>query len=84
MPIPLIGDLIFKGVDSVPFVYPILKVIPWLAALFLAKVWFGGASNKSERVMHSKVVMITVNFIHQPPKSNSDFLRVARQALVQR
>ena len=63
MPIPLIGDLIFKGIGSVPFAYPILKSLPWILALFLAKLWFGGASNKSERVMHSKVVMITVSTV---------------------
>ena len=60
MPLPLIADILFKGIDSVPFVYPILKTVPWLMALFLTKLWFGGASNKSERLMHSKVIMITV------------------------
>ena len=60
MPLPLIAEAVFKGVDSVPFLYPVLKTLPWLFALFLAKQWFGGASNKSERTMHSKVIMITV------------------------
>ena len=83
MPIPLIGDIIFKGIDSVPFIYPILKTLPWLIALFLAKLWFGGAVNKSERLMHSKVIMITVNSIGNPSKSDADASRVARQVSVQ-
>jgi len=63
MPIPLLGDLLFKGIHSVPFAVPILKALPCLLLIYLLKIYFGGARNTSERLMRSKVIMITV---HQP------------------
>ena len=64
MPIPLLADVIFEGIHTIPFAIPILKTLPWLILVALLKIYFGGASNTSERVMHSKVIMITVP---QPP-----------------
>jgi len=64
MPIPLLGDLLFKGVHNVPFAVPILKTLPCLLIVYLLKIYFGGARNTSERLMRSKVIMITV-----PPTS---------------
>ena len=61
MPIPLFADVVFKGVDAVPFAVPILKALPWVVLTWVLKWYFGGASNTSERLMHSKVVMITVS-----------------------
>ena len=61
MPIPLFADVVFKGVDAVPFGLPILKALPWVVLTWVLKWYFGGASNTSERLMHSKVVMITVS-----------------------
>lgn len=60
MPIPLLGDLVFKGVHSVPFAVPILKITPCLVIIYLLKLYFSGATNNSERLMRSKVIMITV------------------------
>lgn len=60
MPIPLLADVLFKGINSIPYAVTILTTIPWLIALVLLKLYFGGASNTSERLMHSKVIMITV------------------------
>lgn len=60
MPIPLLADIAFKGVSSVPFALPVLKTLPWLVAVWLLKLYFGGANNKSERLMHSKVILVTV------------------------
>lgn len=60
MPIPLFADVVFKGKDAVPFALPILKALPWVVLTWVLKWYFGGASNTSERLMHSKVVMITV------------------------
>lgn len=54
-------EAVINGVDSVPYFWPIVKSIPWLVALFLAKVFFGGASNTSERNLHGKVVLVTVS-----------------------
>ena len=63
MPLPMLVEAVFKGFDSIPYAYPILKTLPWLAFLSLLKVYFGGARNTSERLMHSKVVMITVDHL---------------------
>lgn len=60
MPIPLLGDIVFRGPDSIPYVLPVLKALPWVVLTWLAKWYFGGASNTSERLMHSKVIMVTV------------------------
>ncbi|KAJ9347787.1 hypothetical protein DTO027B9_8891 [Paecilomyces variotii] len=59
MPVHFIVKGVSEGFPSIPYLYPVLKVVPWLILLAALKVYFGGASNKSERLMHSKVVMIT-------------------------
>ena len=63
MPLPLLADAIFKGISSIPFAIPVLKTLPWLVLVYLLKYYFGGASNTSERLMHSKVIMITVRIV---------------------
>lgn len=63
MPIPLITQGIRDGISSIPYAAPILKVLPWVLILAALKYYFGGARNGSERVMHSKVVMVTVRFL---------------------
>jgi hypothetical protein len=60
MPLPLLADVLFQGISSVPFAIPALKVISWIGLVIVLKFYCGGASNSSERSMHSKVVMITV------------------------
>ncbi|KAK2766752.1 hypothetical protein FQN54_006066 [Arachnomyces sp. PD_36] len=59
MPLPIIAQGVEGGISSIPYAIPILKTIPWLVALVLLKIYFGGARNTSERLMHSKVVMVT-------------------------
>ncbi|RAL13028.1 putative oxidoreductase [Aspergillus homomorphus CBS 101889] len=59
MPIPLIVQGVTEGVSSIPFAWTILKLVPWVVVIAALKFYFGGARNASERVMHSKVVMIT-------------------------
>lgn len=59
MPIPILGDIISKGLYNVPYAVPTLKTVACLLAIYLLKLYFGGASNTSERLMRSKVVMIT-------------------------
>ena len=66
MPVPLLAEVAFGGLSRVPWVYTVLKTAPWLVALYLLKVYFGGARNRSERLMHSKVVMITVGARQHP------------------
>ena len=62
MPVPLIAELLEKGVpEEFPsWLYTVLKTIPWLLVMAALKYYFGGARNSSERNMHSKVVIMTV------------------------
>ncbi|KAL2852131.1 hypothetical protein BJX68DRAFT_59492 [Aspergillus pseudodeflectus] len=59
MPIPLITKGITEGLSSIPHIYTVLKFAPWLLLIVALKYYFGGARNESERLMHSKVVMVT-------------------------
>ncbi|KAL9098291.1 MAG: hypothetical protein Q9163_006027 [Psora crenata] len=59
MPIPLLAELASGGIHVIPFAIPALKTLPWLILLLLSKLYFGGARNNSERLMRSKVVLIT-------------------------
>lgn len=59
MPVPLISQVFAEGFDSIPYLRPILKAVPWLALLYVLKRYFGGAANTSERNMHGKVVLVT-------------------------
>lgn len=60
MPIPLIAQGIQEGIGSIPYAWTVIKTAPWLLLLAALKYYFGGARNTSERLMHSKVVMVTV------------------------
>lgn len=60
MPIPVLVKGVTEGLSSIPFIYTVFKVLPWVLVLGFLKFYFGGARNKSERLMHSKVVMVTV------------------------
>lgn len=62
MPLHMGAQALFGGIDSVPYLWSALKVVPWLGLLFLVKMYFSGTSNTSERNMHGKVVMVTVRF----------------------
>ncbi len=61
MPVPVITQLLADGFDSIPYLWPVLKTLPWLIGLYLVKAYFEGARNGSERNMHGKVVMVTVS-----------------------
>ena len=83
MPLPLLADVLFKGISSVPFAVPLLKILPWIALVIILKLYFGGASNASERLMHSKVIMITVLnefIIYSKETKMLRFCRVGLQA----
>lgn len=60
MPIHMLASAIFEGASLLPFVVPLLKTLLLLFSVWLLKLYFGGGSNTSERLMHSKVIMITV------------------------
>lgn len=61
MPLGILAKASFDGLAAVPYSYTILRTLPWIALVYLLKMYFGGARNRSERMMHSKVVMMTVS-----------------------
>ena len=61
MPIPFLWKVFDEGLDSIPYLsFLLIKVAPWVAVLYFVKSYFSGARNTSERLMHGKVIMITV------------------------
>jgi hypothetical protein len=64
MPLPLLAEGLWRGLSSIPYGYTVLKIVSWVLIVSLLKHYFGGARNSSERVMHGKVVMVTVSFYH--------------------
>ena len=60
MPVPLLAEGFERGLSGIPYAWTLIKSLPFLAVLFLLKLYFGGARCRSERLMHGKVVMVTV------------------------
>ncbi|CRG90619.1 putative oxidoreductase C19A8,06 [Talaromyces islandicus] len=59
MPIPIISHGVAEGISAIPHAFTVLKVAAVVTVVALLKYFFGGARNRSERLMHSKVVMVT-------------------------
>ncbi|KJX97841.1 short chain dehydrogenase/reductase family Oxidoreductase like protein [Zymoseptoria brevis] len=59
MPVYIALQAIFEGIGSIPYIWPILKTVPWIALLWVLKTFFSGATNLSERNMHGKVILVT-------------------------
>ncbi|KAI9675215.1 MAG: hypothetical protein M1829_003575 [Trizodia sp. TS-e1964] len=59
MPIQIAVSALFYGLGAIPYSYTIIKGLLSLTLIFLVKRYFGGASNSAERVLHSKVILIT-------------------------
>ncbi|KAJ9648171.1 hypothetical protein H2201_002289 [Coniosporium apollinis] len=59
MPVYIAAQGLFEGLGTIPFIWTILKTLPWLFLVYVLKLYLGGAANSSERLMHSKVVMMT-------------------------
>ncbi|CAG7919681.1 unnamed protein product [Penicillium olsonii] len=59
MPIPIIATGLREGISAIPYAWTVLRVAPWLLALAALKYYFEGARNTSERMMRSKVIMVT-------------------------
>jgi hypothetical protein len=68
MAVYIVAQVLFDGIDSVPYLWSFLKTLPWLFLLWLIKTYLQGATNTSERNMHGKVVMVTVR--EQQPTNN--------------
>ena len=63
MPLPLLAHGLWKGLSSIPHGYTAAKSLLWVLSISLLKYYFGGARNSSERVMHGKLVIVTVSSI---------------------
>ena len=61
MPVPLLAEGFGRGLSGVPYAWTIIKTIPWIGLIWLLKLYFSGAKCQAERLMHGKVVMVTVN-----------------------
>ncbi|KAI9893163.1 MAG: hypothetical protein M1814_000711 [Vezdaea aestivalis] len=59
MPLPILAEGLFNGLSAIPYSSPILRTLPWFAGSYVLKTYLNGTVNRSERNMHSKVVMIT-------------------------
>ncbi|EZF34838.1 Dehydrogenase with different specificitie [Trichophyton interdigitale] len=59
MPLPILAEGATRGLSAIPYGYTALKTAAGLAVIAALKRYFGGATNKSDRVMHSKVVLVT-------------------------
>ncbi|KAJ5177565.1 Short-chain dehydrogenase/reductase SDR [Penicillium coprophilum] len=59
MPIPIIAQGLRDGISSIPHAWTVLRIAPWVLALAALKYYFEGARNSSERMMRSKVIMVT-------------------------
>jgi hypothetical protein len=73
MPIPFFVESVYNGLPNVQSLFSVLKALLWLVLIYFLKIYFGGAKNTSERLMHSKVVMVTVRSYNEGPKLLTDF-----------
>ncbi len=61
MPVNILATAFDQGLDSIPYGWAGLKFASVCAVLYVLKWFFNGATNGSERNMHSKVVIVTVS-----------------------
>ncbi|KAF7585573.1 hypothetical protein BBP40_010644 [Aspergillus hancockii] len=59
MPIPILAQGYTEGISSIPYAWTVLRVVPWVLLVAALKWYFRGSQNSSERLMHSKVIMVT-------------------------
>ena len=61
MPIPLLAEGFGRGITNIPHIWTAAQVVVGIALIYLLKSYFGGASCQAERVMHGRVIMVTVS-----------------------
>ena len=61
MPVPLLAEGYGRGLSGIPYAWTVIKAIPWIGVIWLLKLYFGGSKCQAERLMHGKVVMVTVS-----------------------
>ncbi|KAI9780264.1 MAG: hypothetical protein M1839_006824 [Geoglossum umbratile] len=59
MPVYLLLEGFSHGLSAIPYGSAILKLTACISVVYILKRFFGGATYTAERLMHSKVVMIT-------------------------
>ncbi|OCT45238.1 putative oxidoreductase [Cladophialophora carrionii] len=59
MPIPLLAEGFGRGFSGIPYAWAAVQGAAAIGVVALLKLYFGGATCRSERVMHGKVVMVT-------------------------
>lgn len=64
MPIPLLAEGFGRGLANIPYLWTVAQAAVAIGFVVLLKYYFGGARCRSERVMHGKVVMVTVCSSH--------------------
>lgn len=67
MPIPLLAEGVGRGWSSIPYLGTALQAAAIIGVVTLLKLYFGGAKCRAERVMHGKVVMVTVGLCFYLP-----------------
>jgi hypothetical protein len=67
MPIPIFGEVYYNGLQAVPYLSEALKFVPWIFLIVILKLYFNGTRNDIERVMHGKVVIVTVRALLAAP-----------------
>lgn len=60
MPVPILAELVSNGLPGDIDYWNAVKLIAAVAVLIVVKLYCGGATNRSLRQMHSKIIMITV------------------------
>lgn len=60
MPIPLLAEGFGRGFSNIPHIWTAVQLAAGVGVIALLKLYFGGTKCQSERVMHGKVVMVTV------------------------
>ena len=60
MPIPVLAEVFYNGLEAVPWAARALRIAPWVLLVSLFRWYFSGSTNHHERIMNSRVVMVTV------------------------
>lgn len=85
MPIPFLGQIYSEGIGSVPYLSSALRFVPWAVSVGLLKLYFSGSSNNYDRVMHSRVAIVTVGrVLRRGEQTLTSTPRVVHQASARR
>jgi len=63
MVVPLLAAGLGRGITNIPHLSSIANIALFVGLIYILKTYFGGATCKSDRDLHGKVVMITVSLV---------------------